>query len=135
MTLEVLTGLLVIITAVYAVATFRILRANQQAVEVMREQADALSRPYVAIAPFTAPRSHLFRLRIANTGKTAAKSLRLTIDRDFYQYGESRNLAAMSAFTEPIDSFPPGAELIFGLEQGQKLFAEEVDEKVTPTRF
>lgn len=136
--LEVLTGVLVAITGFYALATFQILRANQQAVAVMREQTEALARPYLAIAPFVPERGFLFYLRIANTGKTPAEDLRLSIDRDFYQYGEAqpeKNLAGMPAFNEPIDSLPPGAELIFGLAQGPQLFGEGANEDTTPSRF
>ena len=47
--LEVLTGVLVVITGFYAMATFQILRANQQAVAVVKEQTEALERPVMIL--------------------------------------------------------------------------------------
>ena len=43
--LEVLTGILVIITGSYAWATYKILRANEKVVEEMKEQSEAIMRP------------------------------------------------------------------------------------------
>ncbi len=48
----ILTGALVLVTAFYAWATYRILKANERVVEVMHEQAAAIARPYVTITPF-----------------------------------------------------------------------------------
>ena len=128
--------MLVLITGFYAFATFRILRANEQVVAVMRQQTEAFSRPYIAVTPFMPEKSPMLYLRISNSGKTAAANLRLSIDRDFYPYGDQstseRNLGSMSAFNRALDSFPPDAELIFALAQGFVLFGESVDEKITP---
>ena len=80
MVIDYLTGVLVLITGFYASATFRILRANENVVEVMHEQAEAVTRPYVSVAPVLEPDNPIFYLRISNTGKTAANKLKLTID-------------------------------------------------------
>ena len=69
MVLEALTAGLVFITGVYVIATFRILRANQEAVAVMRQQTEAVSRPYVTIAPLIPEKRHLFyAARCSRTG-------------------------------------------------------------------
>lgn len=47
MTIEILTGLLVFLTGYYAITTHRILRANEKAVKAVKEQNEALTRPYV----------------------------------------------------------------------------------------
>ena len=134
--IEFLTAALVIITAVYAYLTHRISKANQQVVQVMREQSDALTRPYVTVAAVTEPGSPALYLRISNTGKTAAEKLRLNLDRDFYMWADkSLNLAVQNIFRHEIASFAPGAVLTFGLIQGFKLFAEDADHKVTPLVF
>ncbi|MEW8505505.1 MAG: hypothetical protein AB2598_02295 [Candidatus Thiodiazotropha sp.] len=55
MMIDYLTGALVIITGFFAWATFRILRANEKVVEVMHEQAEAVTRPYVSVDPVLEP--------------------------------------------------------------------------------
>ena len=101
MTIELLTAALVAITAFYACVTIRIMRANERTVSAMRQQTEALVRPYVTVAVMTVPGSPVFCLRIANTGRTGAEDVRLTMDRDFFQYGQKtgRNLRTMAPFS------------------------------------
>ena len=134
----ILTALLVLITGFYAWATYRILKANELVVESMREQTEATYRPYVTVGLFLEPDNPIFYLRIANLGKTAATDLRLAIDRSFFKFGErseSHDLASFAAFNQPIDSLPPGSEIIFGLAQGFVVFAEGADPSTCPTTF
>jgi hypothetical protein len=138
MVIDYLTGALVIITAFYAWATFRILRANEKVVEVMHEQAEAVTRPYVSVAPVLEPDNPIFYLRITNTGKTTANKLKLTIDKSFHKFGEKSSeadLASFAAFNNVIESFPPGAEIVFSLAQSFKLFGEESDKELLPQSF
>jgi hypothetical protein len=132
---ELLTAALVIITGFYAWVTLRILRANEKVVGVMHEQAIAISRPYVVVAPFYEMDNPIFYLRIANLGKTAAINLRLTIDKSFFKSGEDRDLATFMAFNQPIDSFPPGGEIIFSLAQASKVFAASTEDPKLPHTF
>ncbi len=136
--IEFLTTILVIITAFYAWATFRILQANDKMVSITREQSEAIYRPYISISTFLVPKSSNLYLRIGNTGKTAAIKLRLEFDRNFYKYGKSEerhNLAGLSAFQDVIDCFPPNAELIFALAQHFVIFGSNSDPNVTPPNF
>ena len=138
MAIDYLTGALVIITAFYAWATFKILRANEKVVEVMHEQAEAVTRPYVSIAPVLEPDNPMFYLRISNTGKTSANKLKLTIDKSFHKFGEKSgksNLASFAAFNNVIESFPPGAEIVFSLAQSFELFGEDADKEILPQSF
>lgn len=138
MVIDYLTGVLVIITAFYAWATFRILRANEKVVEVMHEQAEAVTRPYISVAPVLEPDNPVFYLRITNTGKTAANKLKLTIDKSFHKFGEKSseaNLASFAAFNNVIESFHPGAEIVFSLVQSFKLFGQESDKGILPQSF
>ena len=91
MALEILTGLLVLITGFYAWATYKILRANESVVEVARQEAENISRPYINISTFTIPDNPIIFLVIENTGKTLANNLKLQIDKDFYQFGEKKD--------------------------------------------
>ncbi len=129
--LNFLTGALVLITGFYAWVTHGILRITQ-------DQTEAFNRPHVTIALYNLPRNPIIYLKIANTGRTSANNLRLTIDQDFFAFGERkehRNIANFSAFKEEIQSFLPGAELIFALAQGFVLFGDEADPECTPTVF
>lgn len=136
--IEFLTSLLVIITAFYAWATYRILKANERVVEAMREQSEATYRPYVTVTLRLEPDNPIFYLRIANLGKTAATDLRLTIDRSFFKFGdrsERKDLASLAAFNQPIDSLPPESEIVFGLAQSFVVFADGADPTTCPTNF
>lgn len=137
MTIELLTGTLVVITGFYAWVTFRIMMANERTVAVMRDQAETVSRPYITVNVFSVPNGVLFYLRIANTGRTGANNVRLSLDRDFYQYGQKNrpSLRDATVFQQPIDQLPPGAELIFGLAQGFVVLGAEADPSVTPPVF
>lgn len=136
MAIEILTCALVIITAVYAVITYR-MRANERTVEAVREQGEAALRPYVVIGAITPENSHLFFLRIANTGRTSARDVRLELDRDFFQYGkrDGTNLRLTAAFSQSIEQLPPSAELLFGLAFGPQLIGDAADATLTPPVF
>jgi hypothetical protein len=129
MTNELLTAALVIITGFYAWATYKILKANEKVVEAMHEQAEAMTRPYVAVTALLEFDNPIFYLRIANTGKTAATDLKLSMDKPFSRLTEK------SAFKEIIKSLPPGAEIVFMLAQSFVIFAENADSNVTPSCF
>lgn len=133
---EVLTAVLVVITAFYAWVTFRILKVNKQVVQAMREARDAEARPYVTISVFHIAKNPVFYLRIANTGRAGAANLRLMLDKDFFQYGQQTqpNLRNSVAFQQPIEQLPPGAEMIFGLAQGFVVL-DTANEHLTPPVF
>ena len=137
--IDVLTAILAFITGIYAWSTNRMAKAADASLQAVLTQSEAMSRPYVTVSPWIRPKALFFYLRISNTGRTAATNLRLTIDRDFYQWGSvSRsdgNLRTKTAFTQPIDSFAPGAELLFGLGQGPVLFGPDAKPDVTPVQF
>jgi hypothetical protein len=135
--IEILTALLVFITGLYAWFTFRILKANEKIVEKMRDQQEAMYRPYISISPVVYPENPIAFLKISNSGLTAANNLRLSLDKDFFQFGEKkdeRNLKFRSAFKDSIDSFVPGAEMYFYLAQSFVLF-KKGGEDLTPTTF
>jgi hypothetical protein len=135
---EILTGMLVLITAFYAWATYRILQANRDMAMVMKDQMNLQLRPYVQPSLFIHPGTNIFCLRIKNIGRSAASNLRLSLDRDFFQFGEKRaerNLQNLAAFSGRIASFPPDAELEFWLAQGPHLFGDGADDAVTPRVF
>lgn len=136
---EILTALLVVITGFYAWVTFRMLKANHRVIDLMAEQSENTMRPYITITPFVLPERPVFTIKIANTGKTAARNLKLNIDRDYYRYGRDGNrddnIADFVAFNNVIESYSPGAEMFFDLAQTFLVFADDADENSTPALF
>jgi len=135
---EALAAVTAASTIIYTWVTYLILRSNRRTLRLMQEQSLAQTRPYISVAAVPESETPLFILRIRNTGQTAALSLRLSIDRPFYQFGQKRagsDISTFRAFTEPIASFPPGAELMFYLAQSFVVFGENADPSVTPTVF
>jgi hypothetical protein len=125
---------LVFVTDVYAFLTSKIMRANQRVVDVMSSQLDATTRPYIAIDVFSEG-SPVIKLRIRNLGTSAAKRLRLKIDRSFYRFqhaDERHDLQKAAAFNKIIETFPPQAELLFDLGIAQRIFANS---ELTPHAF
>lgn len=137
-TTDFLTLALVVITAFYAWATLKILRANEAMVATMRDQQNSAMRPYISAFVHIRTGTQLFYLSIKNVGKTAALNLTLSLDKDFYQLGEKRderNIANSAAFTNPIDSFPPDGQLLFLLGSGPSLFGESHNDEISPLVF
>jgi len=133
-----LTLALVVVTAFYAWATLKILRANESMVSAMRNQQNAAMRPYILVSASVRTGTQLFYLSIKNVGKTAALDLKLSLDKSFYQLGqkrEERNIANSAAFSRVIDSLPPDGQLLFMLGDGPTLFGESNTEELSPLLF
>lgn len=136
-TIDVLTGALVLITGWYAWLTLKMARASEASLQLTNQQLQNAARPYIEVTTFVPPGSIVFYLRIKNVGRSAAQKLRLTLDRDFFQYGDQSraSLREVAAFQQEIQSFPPGSELLFALAQGFVVFAPNADPAVVPSQF
>ncbi|WP_229751173.1 hypothetical protein [Undibacterium terreum] len=113
-------------------------KTSEASVKEMQRQSEAALRPYVNVSAFIRPNTPILYLRIVNTGRTPAENLRLEMDRDFFQFGETqvdKNLRNKSAFTTPMDSLPPDSELLFALGQGWVIFGNEAKLDLCPTQF
>ena len=124
-----------VLTLAVVVATFKILRANQETVAVMKEQIRAVSRPYVQVRPWVRVGTTMLMLTIENSGASAARNLKLTMDKDFHSNGDAnpgKNLRKYTAFVHPIESLPPKAELTFHLGPGHIVFQNS---ELCPQRF
>lgn len=133
-----LNALLVLITGFYAWATFRMLKANERALAAAENQSEALVRPYISPVLYLVPGTNIFALRIDNSGRTAARNLTLTLDRDFFRLGsntQEENIKNFNAFSQPIQSFAPGARIDVWLAQGPHLFGQETAQDRTPQVF
>lgn len=137
--LLVVTAITAIVTAAYAVLTWRIARANEAVVREMREAQKALNRPYIEVSvSIRSPHYMFLYLSIKNVGKTAAQDVRLSMEPPFQFLGESypeTNIAELSAFSEPFESLPPTAELLFLIGTGWKLPPLEQAKESAPLIF
>ena len=137
--IEFLTAVLVIITGIYAYLNLRMAKASEASVENMREQSEAMLRPYINVSSFIRPNTSFLYLRISNTGKTGAENLKLDLDRDFFQWGRDsnpdKNLRNRNAFRYPIDNFPPDSKLQIALGQSWVLYGENANPNLTPLQF
>jgi hypothetical protein len=132
--IAVATALSVIVAFAVAIVTYKTVLANRAAVEVMRAQLDATTRPHILVGPVIRPMSTFIQLRIVNTGGSSAKNLRLSLDKDYYFNAEqspAKNLKTFAAFTHPIAEFPPQAELLFHLAVGHRILRSDL----SPLRF
>lgn len=114
--------------------TLQVLKANRAAVDVMRAQLDATTRPYILVSPSVRTMTTLLQLTVTNTGSSAAEDLQLTLDRDYFfnaEEGAANNLRNYPAFSQRMDSFPPKAELVFALGIGHKV----MDSELCPQQF
>lgn len=136
--IAITAGISVLVTLIYTVVTFRILKANQAVVAAMRDERLAQNRPYIRITVFIRTGTQLIYLSVKNTGRAPAWKLRLTIERDFYTLGARRsdgNLASFAAFAQVIECFPPDAEMQFLLGTGPSIFGADVDRSRVPLEF
>lgn len=132
--IAVATALSVVISGAVAVVTYKTVQASRAAVEVMKAQLEATTRPYILVAPVVRSMSTFLLLRIVNTGGSSAKQLRLSVDKDFFFNAEdqpNKNLRSLSAFTTPIAEFAPQTELLIHLGIGHKIFSSDL----TPLQF
>lgn len=132
-----LTLALVVITAFYAFATFKILKANRDAVQAMRDQTETLLRPYVSVEVTPRPGTTLMNFVVKNTGKSAAQGLRMSIDRPVRPRltAGPKNLQELALFRDEAPTvLAAGAEIHYILGVGHDLLAGDPDGRL-PDRF
>lgn len=132
--IAIATALSVAISIAVAIVTYKTVVASRAAVDVMKAQLEATTRPYILVAPVIRPMSTFFQLRITNTGGSSAKGLRLSLDKDYFFNAEEspgKNLKTYAAFVHPIAEFPPHAELLFHLGVGHRILRSDL----CPMRF
>lgn len=104
----------------------------------MREQTEAQLRPNIVISVAPRTGTTLLCLTVKNTGRSPAVSLRMKLDRDFFKNGEKRegnNVAALSAFTNPIENLAPESQLIFNPGVDGTVFGSQSDPSIFPMVF
>ena len=136
MTIEILTAILVFITAIYVYLTHKIALTSEKSVTAIKDQTEAMLRPYVVAEVYLRPNTPILNLRIKNNGKSGAENLTLELEQDFFQLGNTeRNLKKLSAFSSKIDLLAPESELVFILASAQEIFSESEKSKLLPKKF
>ncbi|MDF2156068.1 hypothetical protein [Vibrio sp. CAU 1672] len=51
MIMEILTAILVVVTGIYAYLTYKMSNMSERSVQMMKEQTEAMSRPYLVVQP------------------------------------------------------------------------------------
>lgn len=139
MAMEYLTGVLVLVTAIYAYLTYKLARSSAASVAAMEHQNWEASRAFIVVSPFVRAHTPFLYLRVSNNGRSSALELKLTIDKDFFQFAEARkpdhNLRSKTAFSQVIEAFHPGQELIFALAEGWNIFGAKAQSGACPAIF
>ena len=123
-----LTALLVLITAIYAYLTHRMAKASEASVRLMKEQSDAISRPYVSVSLLKQPNNPFILLRIENTGQTAAQDVTLTLGPEFEKIKHLKGPSELETayfFSKTIASFPPRSPVHYLLGFGGAFVADD----------
>ncbi len=132
-----LTACSVVVNAFLCVFTFLIVLKNRDMVAQMKAQNESFIAPIISVA-IQVKHSTVVCLKVKNSGHSAAKNLRLSLDRDFYQFGvfeEAKNMRHFPAFQQTIPSFSPGEEIFFLMSQGFNLGKSFEDKIITPYEF
>lgn len=136
-TLNVLTALLVFITAIYAGLTHSIAKSNRVMTYQVRTQIESQTRPVISIN-IEIRHKTIFSLKISNRGQSPATAIYFKISQSIYQYGdftEDRNLANIQLFNQEIPTMAPGDVFLLDLYQGFNINKMESGQNITPDRF
>lgn len=133
--ITILTAVLVVITGVYVYLTYRMAKASEAASTLMKEQSDAIARPYVSISLVKRHNNpHIF-LRIENTGQTTARDMTLSFGPEVEgvkEIEEIQKIRGSYLFTKTLASFPPHSPVFFLLGFGSSLSCDNKNASKTP---
>lgn len=134
-TTNVISLVLVVITGVTVILNWKIANANKGMLDNIREQYRDSLRP--VISPSIQVRDQVvLTLVFVNTGRSPAVRVRISLDRDFFQFADPQsNIRDFNLFNQEIPVFAPGTEFPIDLAQGFNLDKEHEGRNITPTRF
>ena len=124
------TVLLLVVTTIYAALTWWIASSNSR---IVRSQL----RPIVAFRIYRR-QGIILSLSLENTGRSIANDIRISIDKNFYQYAEykeERNIKSFYIFNNTISSIAPNESILLDLAQGFNFGKEINGEEITPMLF
>lgn len=132
-----LTACSVFVNAFLCVFTFMIVLKNRAMVVEMKAQNESFIAPIISVT-IQVKHSTVVCLKVKNNGHSAAKNLRLSLDKDFYQFGEleeAKNMRNFPAFQQTVPSFSPSEEIFFLMSRGFDLGKSVGDRIITPYEF
>lgn len=135
MVIQVLTGILVLITGVYAWVTFKILEANESVVREMQRQSEDIARPRISIFVHALPSRPMFQLTVRNVGMSSASNLSMKMNRSFIAEHNNKDIASIAAFTKIIPSFAPHETIDIQLGKTFVILSDDKDEELRPLQF
>ena len=134
---EWLSGMLVVITGIYVVLTWRIAKSGEQSARSVAKQIEQLSRPFIYINIVSRHKTVL-SIAISNGGRSSATNVQFSLDRPFYQFAEEnedRNLQNFNLFKNIVPSISPGDRFLIDLSQGFNINTEKNGKNLTPDEF
>lgn len=118
-----------LITAVYAWLTYRLAKAAEA-------QIWQSSRASLIASVTTNQGGQLFLLNIENVGTSAAKNLRVSVDRPLHaQLGQSNPITDAPFFKNGVTSFPPKHSVKFALGVAFRWLDSKTDRTLHPAIF
>lgn len=127
----------VIVAAVYAGLTYLLARKNGEMVALMKAQHREFIAPHVTLS-LGIKHSIITTVKIRNVGRSAARNVRLSLDRDFYQFAEhqpEKNVRKWPLFQQAMPCLGAGDEIFFMLCQGFNIDKEIGGVNITPSKF
>lgn len=126
--MTILTGILVLVTAIYAYLTYRMVKATEVTTELMKRQSDSMSRPYVTLSLVKPSNNPFILLRIENTGLSVARDMTLTLGPEYDEIKDikgPKELKDAYLFKNTITSFPPHSPVVYVLGFGASYMADD----------
>jgi hypothetical protein len=112
-------SLMVLLTFIYVVCTMLMLRQ-------FKEQTWLTNRAYVVVRLAFRQKMELV-LELANEGRSPAQALKLRLDRDLYQFGDTKKrINDMPLFAETFRTVPPGGTYFLFLWPGMVSLGSEL---------
>jgi hypothetical protein len=111
-------ALMVLLTATYVFFTGAMVVASLKSIKAARDQSWWTSRAYVVLR-LVFREQMVLAFEVTNEGKTPARMLKLTLDRDIFEFGErDKRVNDFPMFSTPIAAFPAGSKCSFSLWLG-----------------
>lgn len=127
----------VVVAAIYAGLTYLVARKNGEMVALMEAQYREFIAPHVTLS-VGIKHSVVTTIKIRNVGRSTAKNVRLSLDRDFYQFADhipEKNVRNWPLFQRAMPCMGAGDEIFFMLCQGFNIDKEIGGVNITPSKF
>jgi hypothetical protein len=129
------TVTLVAITVKYVKYTYGILKQNEKLIQLTKEENEEAKRPYINVRTYDRYQDLIFLL-IKNEGKSSAKNVQFSIDKDIFQdRDENKNIRDFQLFKYGAEEIPPGLEYHYFLGYYPRFYDKEGEKSLLPFTF